>query len=67
LQAWRNDWLAVLTSHAFPATFYAGDAFGSFNSWMRILSGLFFGIGLAWFIYPYLNDGFRQSASSFQE
>lgn len=57
-----NDWLAILTSNAFPATFYVGDTFGSFNSWMRILSGLFFGIGLVWFIYPYLNDGFNDTA-----
>ncbi|NOH04998.1 MAG: hypothetical protein HND47_24995 [Chloroflexi bacterium] len=27
-----NAWLAVLTNNTFPATFYAGDALGSFNS-----------------------------------
>src|SRR3990172_7945471 len=32
-----NVWLAALTGNAFPAGFYAGDAWGSFNSWMRLL------------------------------
>ncbi|MBI2332660.1 MAG: DUF2085 domain-containing protein, partial [Chloroflexi bacterium] len=32
-----NAWLALLTNHALPATFYAGDALGSFNSIMRFI------------------------------
>ena len=54
-----NLWLAVLTQHIFPATFYAGDAWGSFNSICRLLSGVFFGIGMVWFGFPYLNDSFQ--------
>ena len=44
-----NQWLAVLTSNAFPAGFYAGDTLGSFNSWMRWITGLLAGLGLVWF------------------
>ena len=30
-----NQWLVILTNNSFSATFYAGDALGSFNSLMR--------------------------------
>lgn len=50
-----NAWLASLTGHAFPATFYAGDALGSFNSWLRLISGLLFGLGVVWCLYPRLD------------
>lgn len=48
-----NQWLAVLTNNAFPATFYAGDALGSFNSWARLVTGLLAGLGIAWLAFPY--------------
>ncbi|MGH2582211.1 MAG: hypothetical protein ACRDFQ_04875 [Anaerolineales bacterium] len=51
-----NTWLVALTGNRFSASFYAGDAIGSFNSWMRLLSGVFFAIGVAWFTFPYLNE-----------
>lgn len=50
-----NLWLVTLTRGALPASFYAGDAWGSFNSLMRLISGLLFGLGVVWFSYPYLN------------
>jgi uncharacterized membrane protein len=53
-----NLWLAVLTNHIFPAAFYAGDAWGSFNALMRLLTGVSFGFGIVWFGFPYLNDSF---------
>ena len=53
-----NLWLAILTNHLFPITFYAGDAWGSFNSLMRLLTGISFGLGLVWFGFPYLDDSF---------
>ena len=53
-----NVWLAQLTNYAFPATFYAGDALGSFNSIMRLLTGVLFGIGLVWFAFPYVDAAF---------
>ena len=43
---YTNEWLAVVTNHIFSPTFYAGDAFGSFNSLMRLLSGVTFGIAV---------------------
>lgn len=49
-----NAWLTVLTSNSLPATFYAGDALGSFNSLMRFITGLLAGLGLVWFAFPYL-------------
>jgi len=51
-----NLWLAALTHNVFPPTFYAGDALGSFNSLMRMLSGLLFGLGVVWFGFPYLDE-----------
>ncbi len=47
-----NEWLATLTAHRLPASFYAGDALGSFNSWMRLLSGVLFGLALVGLTYP---------------
>lgn len=51
-----NLWLAALTHNSLPATFYAGDALGSFNSWMRILTGVFFGMGVVLFGFPYIQE-----------
>jgi uncharacterized membrane protein len=53
-----NLWLSILTNHSFAQTFYAGDAWGSFNSIMRLMSGILFGLGIVWFAFPYLNDSF---------
>jgi uncharacterized membrane protein len=55
----QNLWLSELTRNAFSVSFYAGDALGSFNSWMRLISGLMFGLGLVWFGFPYLDEVFR--------
>ena len=49
-----NGWLAMLTKDALPATFYAGDALGSFNSIMRFASGLLAGLGIVWLAFPHL-------------
>lgn len=49
-----NQWLAALTNYALPGTFYAGDALGSFNSWMRFISGLLAGLGMVWLMFPYV-------------
>lgn len=51
-----NLWLVNLTGGASSPDFYAGDAWGSFNSIVRLLSGLLFGLGLAWFGFPYIED-----------
>jgi uncharacterized membrane protein len=54
-----NTWLAVLTRHSFQATFYAGDAWGSFNSLIRLLTGILFGVGIVWYTYPYMDKIFN--------
>ncbi len=53
-----NAWLVNLTGNALPHTFYAGDALGSFKEWMRLLTGVLFGIGVVWLAYPYLAQAF---------
>lgn len=47
-----NQWLALLTNNSLPASFYAGDGLGSFNSWMRLVTGTLAGLGIVWFAIP---------------
>ncbi len=49
-----NFWLATLTGNRWPS-FYAGDHFGTFNWWMRLLTGLLAAWGLAFSIFPALD------------
>ncbi len=58
---YSNQWLAMLTDNMFPAWFYAGDALGSFNSWMRLITGVLAGLGIVWFAFPYLEESFGKS------
>jgi uncharacterized membrane protein len=53
-----NTWLVNMTNNSFPALFYAGDALGSFNSWLRWISGLLAGLGLVWFAFPSIDSAF---------
>lgn len=48
-----NGWLVSLTGNNLPHWFYAGDALGSLNSWMRLLSGLLAAWGIVEFFRPY--------------
>ena len=57
----NNAWLATLTNHAFSAAFYSGDVLGSFNSDMRLITGVLFGVGIVWFAYPYVQDAFTDA------
>jgi uncharacterized membrane protein len=59
---YTNAWLADLTGSALPAAFYAGNALGSFNSWMRLITGVLFGFGLMAFVMPHLDAAFQDSA-----
>lgn len=59
-----NAWLAVLTNQAFSPGFYAGDALGSFNSWMRLVTGILFGLGIVWFGFPMLDEAFQAPVRS---
>lgn len=49
-----NQWLVAWTGNAFSSAFYAGDAIGSFNSWMRFITGLLAGLGIVWFALPHI-------------
>jgi hypothetical protein len=60
-------WLAQLTNAALPAAFYAGDALGSFNSIMRLLTGVIFGIGTVWFAFPYVDAAFGEMREEVEE
>jgi uncharacterized membrane protein len=62
-----NIWLAQLTNQAFPASFYAGDALGSFNSWMRLLTGALFGIASVWLAFPYAEAMFHQTREALED
>jgi uncharacterized membrane protein len=53
-----NAWLVMLTENALAPTFYAGDALGTFNWWLRLLTGLLAGVAFAWQVYPHLDHGF---------
>ncbi len=52
---YTNEWLAGLTNNSLPSSFYFGNGLGSFNSWMRLLTGVLFGAGVVWFGFPYLH------------
>ena len=56
-----NIWLKVITGSAYSADFYAGTQLGSFNSSMRILTGVLFGLGVVWFLFPQLDLLFRKT------
>jgi uncharacterized membrane protein len=47
-----NLWLAQLTNNSFSQNFYSGDALGSFNSWMRWITGTLAGLAIIWLALP---------------
>ena len=51
-----NAWFATLTSHQLAASFYAGDALGSLNWWLRLVTGVLFGLTTVWFIFPFVQQ-----------
>lgn len=61
-----NAWLAALTGNALPATFYAGDALGSFNCWLRLLTGALFALGVVWLALPHLERAMADAAAQIE-
>jgi uncharacterized membrane protein len=53
-----NIWLQILTNHSLLISFYEGDMLGSFNSWMRLVTGVLFGIAVIGLAFPYINEFF---------
>jgi uncharacterized membrane protein len=56
-----NAWLQLLTAGALPTSFYSGDALGSFNSIMRLGTGVLAGLGLVWFACPYVEASLAET------
>jgi uncharacterized membrane protein len=56
-----NLWLSVLSGNMFRPEFYVGDTWGSFNSLMRLLTGILFGMDVAWFTFPHLDQALKDS------
>ena len=59
-----NQWLAALTDGRFASDFYAGDAWGSFNGAMRLLTGLLFGLAVSWYALPWMQAIFEHDGAS---
>jgi uncharacterized membrane protein len=57
-----NAWLAYLTGYRFARGFYIGNALGSFNSSMRLITGLLAGLAITWLVYPLLDGALRDQA-----
>lgn len=57
-----NTWLVAITGNTFSPSFYTGDALGSFNSWMRLVTGVLFGLAIVWVSFPFLDIWFQDLA-----
>lgn len=53
---YTNEWLANLTDYTLPEGFYVGDSWGAFNSWMRLISGLGFGVAIIGLTFPVIDN-----------
>ena len=62
-----NLWLNSITNGAFPNYFLYGDAWGSFNSIMRLLTGILFGLGFVWYGFPHLENTIKKDNPSSTE
>ena len=57
-----NEWLQALTANAFPASFYAGDQLGSFNSWARWITGILFSVTTVFALFPIINGSMHETS-----
>jgi uncharacterized membrane protein len=64
---YTNTWLATLTGPLLPEGFYVGDSLGSFNSWMRLLSGITFGFACVWLAFPYIDRSMQAAEQQINE
>ncbi len=62
-----NGWLLSLSNNAFSPSFYSGDAWGSFNAWARLVTGVLFGFATVWFAFPYLDELFINLCKEIRE
>lgn len=61
-----NEWFVGLSGGVFTAVFYTGTIPGSLNWWLRTLTGLLFGLGLVWFLFPRFSDFFKKQRSQLE-
>ena len=54
-----NAWLQLLTVNALPAAFYNGDQLGSFNSWMRWITGFLFSFTTVFALFPIIAEAMQ--------
>lgn len=64
---YTNEWLANLTAHTLPEWFYVGDTWGSFNAWMRLVSGLGFGAAIIGLTFPMIAREMRYNSQLLDE
>ena len=58
-----NAWLAALTGNALPDSFYMGDQLGSFNSWMRWLTGFLFSLPTVFALFALIGSAMQSMAT----
>lgn len=61
-----NAWVVTLTGNALPTWFYVGDVLGSFNSWLRLITGVLLGVGVNWFIFPHFEQYMRETGDELE-
>jgi hypothetical protein len=64
---YTNEWLATLTENSLPGSFYRGTVLGSFNSWMRLITGVLFGIGVTWYSFGTFYHATQQAKQAKQK
>jgi hypothetical protein len=51
----------------FIPNYLSGQVLGSFNSWIRLLSGLAFGIACVWLTFPYIDCSIQATEQRINE
>ncbi len=54
-----NPWSVWLTQGIMPPDYYSGTTIGTINWWLRTVTGLWFGLGTAWYLFAYFDRRFR--------
>ncbi|MDH5506376.1 MAG: DUF2085 domain-containing protein [Anaerolineae bacterium] len=60
----NNLWLANIFDPPLSAEFTCGDKLLTFNSWMRLISGTLFGLGIVWYGFPFLEEAALDTQAS---
>ncbi|MBI3941769.1 MAG: DUF2085 domain-containing protein [Chloroflexi bacterium] len=57
----NNAWLVRFIGTPLDPGFLIGDAVGSLNWWLRLVTGLLFGFTAVWLIFPYIERGLEKT------